>query len=475
MKITIRVEVTTDYGETATFEVCKIDRPYRELEPAKVGLSLAEGKDVLHELQKIMVAMQAEEVCMLRRFCTRCHSFLDLKDRRIRKVDTVFGTVPFRSARIICCPCGTPLPLEFPYSPMTEYVPERATSELLALEAKLSAQMPYRQVVSMMREFLPVRKTLNHVTVRNRALRAGTRIEAVQPVMHQTSGEETEWTLTIDGGFVRGRRKSECSSFEVLTGRLTAKDQASHVFAFVRNKLPDIAERLTAFVRAASGTDRPRLSVITDGSNGLQSIADRLPFSCTPVLDWFHISMRVRYLEQIVKGMRASTETEKAARRVLISRIDKLRWCFWHAQLEKAKNRMQGILTICRVIVPETPGVADSLAQLDYRARELVAYVDANGGATINYGARHRQDKPISTAPAESAVNQVLNKRMCKRQQMRWSPNGVHLLAQVRCAVINGDLVERLARYEPPTEPRSREVVEFLEQLGLSEFEPQVF
>lgn len=194
MKITIRVEVTTDYGKIATFEVFKIGRPYRELEPAKVGLSLAEGKDVMHELQKLMVAMQAEEVCMLRRFCTRCHSFLDLKDRRIRKVDTVFGTVPFRSARIICCPCGTPLPLEFPYSPMTEYVPERATSELLALEAKLSAQMPYRQVVSMMREFLPVRKTLNHVTVRNRALRAGTRIEAVQPVMHQTSGEETEWT-----------------------------------------------------------------------------------------------------------------------------------------------------------------------------------------------------------------------------------------------------------------------------------------
>lgn len=281
--------------------------------------------------------MQAEEVCMLRRVCTRCHRYLDLKDRRIRKVDTVFGTVPFRSARFICCPCGTPLPMEFPYSPMTEYVPERATSELLALEAKLSAQMPYRQVVSMMREFLPVRQTLNHVTVRNRALRVGARIEAVQPRMRQTSSKDTEWTLTIDGGFVRGRRKSECSSIEVLTGRLTAKDQASHVFAFVRNKLPDTAERLTAFVRAASGTDRPRLSVITDGANGLQSIAGRLPFSCTPVLDWFHISMRVRYLEHIVKGMRASTETEKAARRVLISRIDRLRWCFWHAQLEKAK------------------------------------------------------------------------------------------------------------------------------------------
>ncbi len=36
MKITVRVEVTTDYGESATFEICDIDRPYRELDPAKV-------------------------------------------------------------------------------------------------------------------------------------------------------------------------------------------------------------------------------------------------------------------------------------------------------------------------------------------------------------------------------------------------------------------------------------------------------
>ncbi|BCG04278.1 hypothetical protein PPGU19_088460 (plasmid) [Paraburkholderia sp. PGU19] len=44
MKITIRVEITTDWGETDTFEICQLERPYRQLEPEKVGLSLAEGK-----------------------------------------------------------------------------------------------------------------------------------------------------------------------------------------------------------------------------------------------------------------------------------------------------------------------------------------------------------------------------------------------------------------------------------------------
>jgi hypothetical protein len=119
--------------------------------------------------------------------------------------------------------------------------------------------------------------------------------------------------------------------------------------------------------------------------------------------------------------------------------------------------------------------IHDSLAQLDYRTRGLVEYVEANGGATINYGERHRRGKPVSTATAESAVNQVLNQRMCKRQQMRWSPIGAHRLAQVRCAVVNGDLVERLARYEPPREPLSHEIAEFIKQFELaSELQPQV-
>ena len=62
---------------------------------------------------------------------------------------------------------------------MGSYIPERVTPELLALQAKLSARMPHRQVVATLREFLPVSEKANHVTVRNRALRAGMRIDGV--------------------------------------------------------------------------------------------------------------------------------------------------------------------------------------------------------------------------------------------------------------------------------------------------------
>jgi hypothetical protein len=49
----------------------------------------------------------------------------------------------------------------------------------------------------------------------------------------------------------------------------------------------------------------------------------------------------------------------------------------------------------------------------------------------------------------ESAVNQVISKRMVKRQQMRWTPRGAHLLLQVRTRILNDDLVDDFRRWHP--------------------------
>jgi hypothetical protein len=40
----------------------------------------------------------------------------------------------------------------------------------------------------------------------------------------------------------------------------------------------------------------------------------------------------------------------------------------------------------------------------------------------------------------ESAVNQLIDTRMSKFQQMRWSPTGAHLLLQVRAELVDGRL-----------------------------------
>jgi hypothetical protein len=87
---------------------------------------------------------------------------------------------------------------------------------------------------------------------------------------------------------------------------------------------------------------------------------------------------------------------------------------------------------------------------------EFGSYIRANGAWIPNYGERYRCGEAISSAFVESTVNQVVSKRMVKKQQMRWAPKSAHLLLQVRTRVLNDELAEVFRRWYPafvvPTE-----------------------
>jgi hypothetical protein len=82
-----------------------------------LGLSLADGKALLQQLQQAISGAQADELCNLHRVCQCCHRWNPIKDYRLRKIDTVFGTVSLLSPRIVSCPCEPPWYLELPVSP----------------------------------------------------------------------------------------------------------------------------------------------------------------------------------------------------------------------------------------------------------------------------------------------------------------------------------------------------------------------
>ena len=56
----------------------------------------------------------------------------------------------------------------------------------------------------------------------------------------------------------------------------------------------------------------------------------------------------------------------------------------------------------------------------------------------MNYAERHRADLRVGTSITEGTANFLVNRRMTKSQQMRWSRRGADLLLPVRCAVHNG-------------------------------------
>ena len=71
---------------------------------------------------------------------------------------------------------------------------------------------------------------------------------------------------------------------------------------------------------------------------------------------------------------------------------------------------------------------------------EFRTYVRRNAHTIPNYAERHRYGERVSTAFAESTVNAVVGKRFAKRQQMRWSKRGAHLMLQTRSRVLDDTL-----------------------------------
>jgi hypothetical protein len=87
-----------------------------------------------------------------------------------------------------------------------------------------------------------------------------------------------------------------------------------------------------------------------------------------------------------------------------------------------------------------TVGSTPNKKKLVKAVQEFHRYIMANKAFIPNYGDRYRHGETISTAFVESTVNYVVSKRFVKKQQMRWTRHGAHLLLQTRVQVLNDDL-----------------------------------
>ena len=72
----------------------------------------------------------------------------------------------------------------------------------------------------------------------------------------------------------------------------------------------------------------------------------------------------------------------------------------------------------------------------------MVQEVEANPSALVNYSAHYRRGEPISTAFVENVINEIVSKRMIKKQLEQMDRPA---FPRVRVAVLDGTL-ERLFR-----------------------------
>lgn len=66
-----------------------------------------------------------------------------------------------------------------------------------------------------------------------------------------------------------------------------------------------------------------------------------------------------------------------------------------------------------------------------------------------NYGEIYRYGEPVSTAFVKSTINELIARRMAKKQQMQWSRKGAHYLLRTWIAVLNNELQNKFASWYP--------------------------
>ena len=91
--------------------------------------------------------------------------------------------------------------------------------------------------------------------------------------------------------------------------------------------------------------------------------------------------------------------------------------------------------------------------KLWHALHEVDSYLCAQSARLVNYAKRYREGLRVGTSVAEGTANFLINRRMNKSQQMRWSRRGANLLLQVRCAVYNGTLGSGLGHLFAPDSP----------------------
>jgi hypothetical protein len=464
VKVTAQIVIDAQDGTPPTVEqVAVIARD--GLTMASAGLALAEAHEVLSGIQHHLLTAQAAAVG---RDCASCGRPRGRKDTRHIVLRTLFGTLRLESPRYKACPYGADSWATV--SPVAALLPERTTPEVLLQEARYAALTSYGAAAALLGESFPLGRELHATAVRQQVEHTATRLEG-------ELGEErfsfigtcpAEWeelprpdlplVVTLDGGYVHSSNQTSRKDgwFEAVTGTSTPSGGGpAKTFAWVQTYDDKPKRRLYELLRSQGMQDNQQVVFLTDGGEDIRDVPRYLNPQAEHYIDWFHITMRLTVLRQMTRSLPAPPDRyddDEDAPWIpdpgqADRDLERVKHFLWHGNTFRAI----GIIEELRddFDTAYRPEADDKQRAFFKQLAEFCVYIGRNSQEIPNYGERYRCGEPISTATAEATVNRVISRRMVKKQQMRWSPRGAHLLLQVRTRVLNGDLAGDFARWYP--------------------------
>ncbi len=453
MNIEIKVTII---GPDGTAHTEKIATPTKGTDAiGEIGLSISESKDLLLKLQQEVVSAQCVAYCAKRSCCPCCGRKLRCKGRGHIRYRTVFGDVAVPSPRFYNCQCHDSPASTF--SPLTELLPDHVAPELLWLETKWASLVSFGVTADILKDVLPIDARLSAGTIRRHLGRAAARMEAelaeerfsfieTSAIQRgQLPNPDGPITVGIDGGYVKSRDKGQ-SHFEVTVGKSIPTDRPSRYLGLVQSHDAKPKRRLHEVLKDQGWQENQPVTFMTDGGDTVINMAQHMAPASEHILDWFHITMRITVMQQYVKGLahRNEEEAEKLARL-----LRQIKGFLWNGNLHDGQTAIEDLV----MDLDELETDYASIKALRKAATELETYIANNKGMIPNYAERRRYGERVSTGFVESTVNTVVGKRFGKRQQMRWSKQGAHLMLQTRARTLDGTLRDKFEQWYPGLKP----------------------
>jgi hypothetical protein len=323
------------------------------------------------------------------------------------------------------------------------------------LEAKWAALLPFGMAVDILEEVLPLQA--NRATVYRHAQQVAEQLESElgdeQPFFIE--GCQHDWdalprpsgplTVGIDGGYVHARDgdNRKAGWFELIVGKSVPSAGDAKCFGFVTSYDTKPKRRLAEVLKTQGLQMNQAITFLSDGGDNVRDLQLYLSPLAEHLLDWFHITMRITVLRQQLKELIAAAPDHDLAK--LEDELERVKWYLWHGNVFRALQVLEGTQWELEDLDEEVR----ASRKLAKSVAEFHTYITANEAFIPNYDDRYRYGEVISTAFVESTVNQVISKRMVKKQQMRWTKKSAHLLLQVRTQVLNEDLRPTFERWYP--------------------------
>ena len=420
-----------------------IERPDNLADIADLGLTLSEAKRLLATVQQEIVAAQVSDHAVRRPTCSRCGGGCRLKDYQDHAVATLFGQVTVRLPRFRCAACcGSESGIDWPQHC-------RSTPELDRLKAHLAAVMTYRTAADLLGQMFPVDAAAHPETMRRHALKVGEALGECATTRQEVAASAV--VVTLDSTFIRSC-ELEDRHLEVRVGNVETESGGRQVFGSVVRAGTDIEVLINRNLEAVGRTGETELTASTDGCSGFRNTLADAGVTTAPFLDWFHIGMRLQHSRQIAGDLSCDNPSREAAKAVIIEGVERLRWRLWNGKATNARVSIDRIHAVMHHFKGEA-GARKSITlsrKLWTALHALVGYLTGQSDWLVNYAERHRAELRVGTAITEGTANFLVNRRMNKSQQMRWSRRGAGLLLQVRCAVYNGTLGSNFGQRSRP-------------------------